>query len=144
MEDTYRFLRQVEHRLQIMFDRQTHQMPRDLEEQRTLAIRMGYPPRLRLGRPHRAGERFLADYRTKTELNRQILNHLLHDAFPDDGAAADPVVDLVLDPTAVGHVAEVLGRLPSAILPAVRITICTVRAPCGRMQELRESLPSER
>ncbi len=44
MEDTYRFLRRVEHRLQIMFDRQTHQMPRDLEEQRILAIRMGYPP----------------------------------------------------------------------------------------------------
>ena len=44
MEDTYRFLRRVEHRLQIMFDRQTHEMPRDLEEQRILAIRMGYPP----------------------------------------------------------------------------------------------------
>src|SRR5262249_3033482 len=44
MEDTYRFLRQVEHRLQTMFDRQTHEMPRGAEEQRTLAIRMGYPP----------------------------------------------------------------------------------------------------
>ena len=29
MDDTYRFLRQVEHRLQILFDRQTHEMPRD-------------------------------------------------------------------------------------------------------------------
>src|SRR5262249_13370500 len=38
MEDTYRFLRRVEHRLQTMFDRQTHQMPRDPEERRTLAI----------------------------------------------------------------------------------------------------------
>ncbi|HEU5117272.1 MAG TPA: bifunctional [glutamate--ammonia ligase]-adenylyl-L-tyrosine phosphorylase/[glutamate--ammonia-ligase] adenylyltransferase, partial [Isosphaeraceae bacterium] len=44
MEDTYRFLRKVEHRLQTMFDRQTHEMPRKPEEQRTLAIRMGYPP----------------------------------------------------------------------------------------------------
>ena len=44
MEETYRFLRRVEHRLQIMFDRQIHQMPRDLEEQRILAVRMGYPP----------------------------------------------------------------------------------------------------
>ena len=44
MEDTYRFLRRLEHRLQTMFDRQTHQMPRDFEERRVLAIRMGYPP----------------------------------------------------------------------------------------------------
>ncbi len=51
MVDTYRFLRRVEHRLQTMFDRQTHQMPRDREEQRTLAIRLGYPP----ARPGRTG-----------------------------------------------------------------------------------------
>ncbi len=42
MDDTYRFLRRVEHRLQILFDRQTHEMPRDLEAVRTLALRMGY------------------------------------------------------------------------------------------------------
>src|SRR3954449_11040276 len=42
MEDTYRFLRKVEHRLQIMFDRQIHQMPGDPEGQRALAIRLGY------------------------------------------------------------------------------------------------------
>jgi glutamate-ammonia-ligase adenylyltransferase len=99
MEDTYRFLRGVEHRLQVMFDRQTHEMPRDLEEQRTLAIRLGYLPASvwedRIG----PSQRFLADYRAKTELNRKILNHLLHDAFrDDDGAMADPIVDLVLDP----------------------------------------------
>ncbi len=99
MEDTYRFLRRVEHRLQTMFDRQTHEMPRGLDEQRILAIRMGYP--LVSVWEDRTGpaQRFLADYRAKTELNRKILNHLLHDAFrDDDGDAADPVVDLVLDP----------------------------------------------
>ena len=43
--------------------------------------------------------RFMADYRSKTELNRRILNHLLHDAFRgEEGTAVDPVVDLVLDP----------------------------------------------
>ena len=99
MEDTYRFLRKVEHRLQTMFDRQTHQMPVDPEELRTLAIRMGYasasPWEDRVG----PAQRFLADYRAKAELNRRILNHLLHDAFRDDaGGPADPVVDLVLDP----------------------------------------------
>ncbi len=99
MEDTYRFLRRVEHRLQIMFDRQTHQMPRDLEEQRTLAVRMGYPPASIWEDRTGPAERFLHDYRAKTDLNRRILNHLLHDAFrDDDGQQADPVVDLVLDP----------------------------------------------
>ncbi len=44
MDDTYRFLRRVEHRLQIVFDRQTHEMPREPEAIRTLAIRMGYAP----------------------------------------------------------------------------------------------------
>ena len=44
MDDTYRFLRRVEHRLQIVFDRQTHEMPREMEAVRTLAIRMGYAP----------------------------------------------------------------------------------------------------
>jgi glutamate-ammonia-ligase adenylyltransferase len=114
MDDTYRFLRQVEHRLQILFDRQTHEMPRNLEELRTLALRMGYAPQgpweERAGPAHR----FLADYRSKTEVNRRILNHVLHDAFlDDDGAAVDPVVDLVLDPhPGEEQIAEVLGRYP--------------------------------
>ena len=38
-----------------------------------------------------------ADYQHKTELNRKILDHLLHDAFGDD-AETEPEVDLVLDP----------------------------------------------
>ncbi|MEA2632618.1 MAG: [glutamine synthetase] adenylyltransferase / [glutamine synthetase]-adenylyl-L-tyrosine, partial [Chloroflexota bacterium] len=114
MEDTYRFLRKVEHRLQTMFDRQIHQMPRDLEEQRILAIRMGYPPvNTWEDRTGPAG-RFLHDYRIKTEANRQILNHLLHDAFRDDaGASADPVVDLVLDPApGADLVASALSKHP--------------------------------
>src|SRR5262249_33700739 len=112
MDDTYRFLRQVEHRLQILFDRQTHEMPRAMEELRTLAIRMGYAPSS--ASEDRAGPatRFLTDYRSKTELNRRILNHILHDAFlDDDGAAADPVVALVLDPPPGDeHIPDVLGR----------------------------------
>ena len=114
MDDTYRFLRRVEHRLQILFDRQTHEMPRSLEELRTLAIRMGYvPPGPGEDRASPA-HRFLADYRSKTEVNRRILNHILHDAFQDDdGSAADPVVDLVLDPhPSEEQIAEVLGRYP--------------------------------
>jgi glutamate-ammonia-ligase adenylyltransferase len=119
MEDTYRFLRRVEHRLQIMFDRQTHQMPRDTEGQRVLAVRMGYAPASAWEDHTGPAQRFLHDYRAKTDLNRRILNHLLHDAFRDDaGAAADPVVDLVLDPDpSPEQVASVLGKYPFRDLP---------------------------
>ncbi|MDR3618185.1 MAG: bifunctional [glutamate--ammonia ligase]-adenylyl-L-tyrosine phosphorylase/[glutamate--ammonia-ligase] adenylyltransferase [Paludisphaera borealis] len=114
MDGTYRFLRQVEHRLQILFDRQTHEMPRDIEDLRTLAIRMGYAAQGALDERSGPAHRFLADYKSKTELNRRILDHILHDAFLDDaGAEADPVVDLVLDPDPSDElVAEVLGRYP--------------------------------
>ena len=99
MGDTYRFLRRVEHRLQTMFDRQTHEMPGNLEDQRTLAIRLGYPPANHWEDRTGPAQRFLADYRAKTEQNRAILNHLLHDAFPGGDGEVDPVVDLVLDPS---------------------------------------------
>jgi len=114
MEDTYRFLRRVEHRLQVMFDRQTHEMPRNLEEQRTLAIRLGYLPASIWEDRTGPADRFLADYRAKTELNRKILNHLLHDAFRDDeGVMVDPIVDLVLDPEPdAGHIATALAAYP--------------------------------
>lgn len=99
MEDTYRFLRKIEHRLQIMFDLQTHTMPQGSEEQRSLAVRMGYKPLSAWEDGVGPAERFLLSYRDKTEENRRILNHLLHDAFRDDGGATvEPVVDLVLDP----------------------------------------------
>jgi glutamate-ammonia-ligase adenylyltransferase len=106
LEENYSFLRKIEHRLQIMFDLQTHLMPEAPAELRKLAIRMGY-----------AGDgegtalaAFDADYRQKTDLNRKILDHLLHDAFGDD-AVAEPEVDLVLDPDPdPARVIEVLGR----------------------------------
>ena len=47
-------------------------------------------------------------------MNRRILNHLLHDAFSgDDGAAVDPIVDLVLDPDPAPElISEVLAPYP--------------------------------
>jgi glutamate-ammonia-ligase adenylyltransferase len=108
LEENYGFLRKIEHRLQIMFDLQTHTMPESPEELRRLAIRMGYG-----GRPHRAAlDAFQADYKQKTELNRKILDHLLHDAFGQDDQP-EPEVDLVLDPNPPNaRIAEVLGHYP--------------------------------
>jgi glutamate-ammonia-ligase adenylyltransferase len=42
LEDAYRFLRKTEHRLQLMFDLQTHRLPDSEEELGKLALRMGY------------------------------------------------------------------------------------------------------
>ena len=92
LEQNYAMLRKIEHRLQIMFDLQTHQLPSDDVEMRRVAIRMGYDDS-----DGRALESFRQDWLQKAKVNRKILDHLLHDAFPDD-PDCDPEVDLVLDP----------------------------------------------
>jgi glutamate-ammonia-ligase adenylyltransferase len=108
LDENYRFLRKIEHRLQIMFDLQTHLLPDQPSEVRKLAIRMGYrdtPQKTALAA-------FDADYQSKTAVNRKILDHLLHDAFGDD-AQTEPEVDLVLDPDPPPEkIAAVLGRYP--------------------------------
>jgi len=42
LSDAYRFLRKTEHRLQLLFDLQTHRLPASADELRKLALRMGY------------------------------------------------------------------------------------------------------
>jgi [glutamine synthetase] adenylyltransferase / [glutamine synthetase]-adenylyl-L-tyrosine phosphorylase len=87
---------------------QTHLLPRDDVELRKLALRMDYTD----STDFPALEAFLADYRSRTQLDRRILDHLLHDAFSDeDGTAAE--VDLVLDPDPrEERILEVLGKYP--------------------------------
>ena len=106
LEENYSFLRKVEHRLQILFDLQTHLLPEQQDELRKLALRMGYadtPQRTAL-------EAFTADYQNTADLNRRILDHLLHDAFGgDEDTHAES--DLVLDPDPPEErIAEVLGK----------------------------------
>ena len=108
LEGNYSFLRKTEHRLQIMFDLQTHLLPEPPDELRKLALRMGYQDTAKRS----ALEAFESDYRAKTDLNRRILDHLLHDAFSDD-AETEAEVDLVLDPDPPEpRVLEVLGKYP--------------------------------
>src|SRR5262249_52548244 len=45
LDDSYRFLRRTEHRLQLLFDLQTHQLPAGDDELPKLAPRRGYVPR---------------------------------------------------------------------------------------------------
>ncbi len=106
LEENYAFLRKIEHRLQIMFDLQTHLLPTSSQEFRRLAIRMGY-----IDAPNRTvQDAFSVDYKQKTELNRRILDHLLHDAFGEEDKP-EPEVDLVLDPDPQpDQIARVLGH----------------------------------
>ncbi|MFM9116201.1 MAG: bifunctional [glutamate--ammonia ligase]-adenylyl-L-tyrosine phosphorylase/[glutamate--ammonia-ligase] adenylyltransferase [Planctomycetota bacterium] len=106
LEESYTLLRKVEHRLQIMFDLQTHTLPGEDSEQRKLALRLGYadsPVKTAL-------VAFQEDYHSKTEATRRILNFLLHNCFRSD-EVAEPEVDLVLDPDPpVQVIRDVLGR----------------------------------
>ena len=121
LDHAYRFLRKVEHRLQLMFDLQTHRLPDKPDEQRKLALRMGYlglrtPPAsgratLAASAPLDPLAAFLADYREETTLNRQILNHLLHQTFTTPEGQPEPESDLVLDPNPEPErLQEVLGK----------------------------------
>jgi len=112
LERTYTLLRTVEHRLQILYDRQTHTMPQDPQEFVRLAVRMGY------GMGEAAADRLRHELAEAADVNRRILDHLLHDAFPDD-VEPEPEVDLVLDPAPPeAFVREVLSRHGFRDIPA--------------------------
>jgi glutamate-ammonia-ligase adenylyltransferase len=112
LEDNYSFLRKVEHRLQIMFDLQTHDMPVSDDELAKLSRRLNFastPASL---------EAFRKDYVDRTSNNRKILDHLLHDAFPED-AETEPEIDLVNEPDPTPEtIQRVLGRYPFRDVPA--------------------------
>jgi glutamate-ammonia-ligase adenylyltransferase len=147
LADAYRFLRKTEHRLQLMFDLQTHRLPSSPDELRKLALRMGYtvrsqePEPLAALRPIDPGplaaqrrspldespeptldtrdllvdplDQFLKDLHDKTAVDRGILDHLLHQTFPDSDEAAEPESDLILDPDPdEATVRAVLARYP--------------------------------
>ena len=108
LSDAYRFLRKTEHRLQLLFDLQTHRLPVEPEELHKLALRMGYADGPAAdgvaeagsgsAEPSQALVAFWNDYREKTDLDRKILNHLLHDSFQGEDGRAEPESDLILDP----------------------------------------------
>jgi glutamate-ammonia-ligase adenylyltransferase len=150
LDDAYRFLRKTEHRLQLLFDLQTHRLPEGREELRKLALRMGYPaagsgqwavgskeseetderlasadtapaptplPAAHCPLPT-ALDAFLQDYQAKTDLNRKILDHLLHQTFQGEAGQAEPESDLILDTNPdPDTIRAVLGRYPFRDIP---------------------------
>jgi glutamate-ammonia-ligase adenylyltransferase len=128
LDDSYRFLRKTEHRLQLMFDLQTHSLPERRDELRKLALRMGYsqgsgiriqesgvtePSLFPDGESLDPLDAFMQHYRAKTNFNRQILDHFLHQTFQGEAGHAEPESDLLLDPHPdVERIQAVLGRYP--------------------------------
>src|SRR5207248_6751452 len=116
LEDAYRFLRKTEHRLQLLFDLQTHRLPSGEEELHKLALRMGYAEQKKSAELPEGSDplsAFLHDYRHKTNLNRKILNHLVHDTFQGENSQAEPESDLILDTVPDPEtIRAVLGRYP--------------------------------
>ncbi len=112
LAQNYTWLRKLEHRLQVMFDLQTHTLPESDAEIEKTARRMGYQQYF----DQSPLAQFKSDLRDVTGSNNRILNHLLHHAFGDrDGTVASDsdandnpdfsagnlefnAVDLVLDP----------------------------------------------
>lgn len=114
LEDNYRFLRKVEHRLQIMFDLQTHKLPHTPTEQQKLARRLDYHDQA----DQPARQALLDDYNRRKDVNRRVLDHLLHDAFTDD-PQTQPEVDLVNAPDPSPEAIEAaLGRYGFRDVPA--------------------------
>lgn len=98
LQDNYRFLRRVEHCLQIMNDQQSHALPENPSDFLRLAKRMGFRDAAQSSaRDGNAADEFQQQLQLATQRNRQVLDHLLHRAFTgEENAAAE--TDLILDP----------------------------------------------
>jgi len=74
LEQAYVFLRDVEHKLQMVHDLQTHALPESPEELARCAIRLGYPTADR----RRAARRLLSDYRWHTAHVHRLFHRLFN------------------------------------------------------------------
>ncbi len=95
LRDAYRFLRQLEHKLQVFHDRQTHSLPDSEAELRVLARRLRLTDRgKRMGPPHPSDEvaLFWSLFRTHTEAVHQIFRSLF---YAPEEQPADPHAEAV-------------------------------------------------
>src|SRR5439155_838866 len=102
----YRFLRDVEHKLQIVHERQTHLVPRDAGEVAALARRLGF-------RGPDAVARFWAAHARQTAVVHEAFAALFHGPAEERRRERDPEIDALLegldDPPATHARLERLG-----------------------------------
>jgi glutamate-ammonia-ligase adenylyltransferase len=105
LSEDYIFLRNVEHRLQILYDRQTQAIPTDPEERRLLARRMGYLDR----------ESFDHDYRRRTHRVRAHFESLFYGSRHEKSEAeADTWHSLLMNVETPEAKAVIMNRLTLA------------------------------
>ena len=90
----YRFLRDVEHKIQIFAHAQSHEIPEAADRQRALARRLGY-----VDKPGAEAAAFRADYRKQTEVVHASFDRLFYGARKEisaqgEGAEAEIWQDL--------------------------------------------------
>jgi glutamate-ammonia-ligase adenylyltransferase len=107
LTEAYWFLRDVEHKLQMMHDLQTHALPDSDEELQRCAIRMGYSAESREG----ALAKFLADRQRHTAIVHQTFRSLFY--HPETSALFAAVVA-----AAEGHSRRSASRLEKETGPA--------------------------
>jgi len=107
LTEAYWFLRDVEHKLQMMHDLQTHALPDSDEELQRCAIRMGYSAESRAG----ALAAFLADRQRHTAIVHQTFRSLFY--HPETSALFAAVVA-----AAEGHSRRSASRLEKETGPA--------------------------
>jgi [glutamine synthetase] adenylyltransferase / [glutamine synthetase]-adenylyl-L-tyrosine phosphorylase len=126
LDRAYRFLRQVEHRLQIEAERQTHTIPQDAAAFERLARSLGFD----------SSKQFNATLRKTMQNVRSVFDRVVTttsaDAavpnlkmFKDEKSAARSLIDL-LKPTSASHVAlrtkQVFGKLRPNLLSQIEHT----------------------
>jgi glutamate-ammonia-ligase adenylyltransferase len=119
LDRAYRFLRQVEHRLQIEAEQQTHTVPRDPVALKRLARSLGFD----------SANEFSAALKKTMQNVRSIFDRVISSApaegalpdlklFNDEKAAARSLADL-LKPTSASHVAQRTKQIFAKLRPAL-------------------------
>ena len=128
LEESYRFLRQVEHRIQMVNDRQTHDLPEQVGEMDRIAKFMGYPD----------SPAFAASFLRHVEIVRANYQAVFEHVPDQPGTEiAGPELDFRGDDPAPATTIATLNELgyhdPKRIVAAVR------RWLSGRVRALRSS-----
>ncbi|MGN6134705.1 MAG: hypothetical protein ACTHOU_09395 [Aureliella sp.] len=93
LEDNYRFLRHLEHRLQIVFGETAQSLPETEVDLRQFLLASGFEAAQ--GQPDVAG--LAKQLSERTQRNSRILNHLLSETFSSESGEVAPETDLVLE-----------------------------------------------
>ncbi|HXQ24111.1 MAG TPA: bifunctional [glutamate--ammonia ligase]-adenylyl-L-tyrosine phosphorylase/[glutamate--ammonia-ligase] adenylyltransferase [Candidatus Acidoferrales bacterium] len=124
----YRFLRNVEHKIQIVHQRQTHTVPKEPREQETLARRLGY-------RGAAAVARLWADIDRHTDRVRRAFEKLFYEAAAETQRAGVPETV---------HLLRTLDQRAASVARLQALGFKDAEASYENLRLLRDGPPSAR